>query len=293
MTRLYALSAILASALLFGAGTAAADCANPGAVEGVIIYNKDLCTIQFCNGTNWHLAAPPTCSGGSCSPMPPTSGLIAHWKLDENSGTTAYDNAGLNDGTLTDMDPATDWVAGKVGNALEFDGTDDHVLVGDVLDFGASDDFTISVWVYRDDTGRDDRVLWKKNSTNASDSGYLLYIDSGNDVRFFISDGTDQYFMQSTTDILSPGWHHFVIVWDDDSAAGTKMYIDAADDNASHTGTISAIDSPSNAVPLTIGAESDLGKFFDGKLDDVRIYDRALTAQEVQDLYDAGNNGCS
>ena len=70
----------------------------------------------------------------SC-PADPTNGLIGHWKLDESAGTTAADSSGNgNDGTLTNMDPATDWfpTGGQVNGALDFDGVDDRVNAGDI-----------------------------------------------------------------------------------------------------------------------------------------------------------------
>jgi hypothetical protein len=74
----------------------------------------------------------PNWSGISNSPsgttLEPTGDLVAYWKFDEGAEATAYDSSGNNNnGTLINMDPFTDWVDGKIGKALQFDGADDYV----------------------------------------------------------------------------------------------------------------------------------------------------------------------
>ena len=78
------------------------------------------------------------------------SGLIGHWRLDETSGTTATDSSGNgNDGTMTGgLDGATNSVSGQIDTALDFDGTDDDIDVGDILD--SSPNLTVMAWVKAD-----------------------------------------------------------------------------------------------------------------------------------------------
>ena len=78
----------------------------------------------------------------------PTSGLIAHWKFDEGSGTTAGDSAGSNTGTLTN---GPTWTSGKVGGAIEFDGINDRVSNTSVSISGAIK--TFSYWIKNDTAG--------------------------------------------------------------------------------------------------------------------------------------------
>jgi len=69
---------------------------------------------------------------------------VAHWKLDEVAGLTAYDSAGSNDGTLIN-DPC--WVAGQINGALDFDGSDDHVDLGNAVDIKVPLPVTICSWI--------------------------------------------------------------------------------------------------------------------------------------------------
>ena len=80
------------------------------------------------------------------SDQPGPSGLIAQWVFDEGFGTAVFDNVGTQQGTLTNMDPATDWVPGKIGTALDFDGTNDTVLVSDSSSLNLTE-FTFAHWV--------------------------------------------------------------------------------------------------------------------------------------------------
>ncbi len=76
------------------------------------------------------------------------TGLVGYWKLDETGGTSASDSSGNeNIGMLTNMDPATSWVAGKVGGALDFDGFNDYVQVADSASFDIASGITISAWI--------------------------------------------------------------------------------------------------------------------------------------------------
>ena len=77
------------------------------------------------------------------------AGLVLHYKFDETSGTTAADSSGNgNTGTLTNM-AGTEWTAGKVGGALDFDGSNDYVDLGNGLADNMGD-VTFSSWIYRE-----------------------------------------------------------------------------------------------------------------------------------------------
>lgn len=216
-------------------------------------------------------------------------GPVGWWKMDENTGSTAYDSSGkASNGTIT----GATYISGKRNYALDFDGTDDNVDMNDVALFDFNDqDFTISGWFNRDTFNTDDTIVAKRNGVAAADIGYIVYIDDATDkLTFEVSDGTDEYQMESTSTFTSTGWNHFVIVWDDDSATNSKIYINGFDDNESHTGTIGNIGNLSNAVDFRVGGESDIATDspFDGKLDDVQIFNYALTRQQALTLYNSG-----
>ncbi len=159
--------------------------------------------------------------------------------------------------------------------SIDFDGTDDYIDMEDQsnLDRGDTADLTLEGWFNRDTATTDDVVVAKRNSLGtASDVGYIAYLDATTDQLIFeASDGTDEYSLTSASTFTSTGWHHFAIVWDQDSAANSEIYIDGRDDDATDSGTIGNIGDLSNAVDFRIGSESDGASYFDGKLDEIRV----------------------
>ena len=192
------------------------------------------------------------------------------------------------------MDSA-DWVSGKFNTALDFDGTDDTIDMNDqtTLDFADSQNFSIEAWINRDTFTSDDTIVSKKNDQLNSSAGYNIWIDdSTDDVRLVVSDGdsTNLHTVDSTTTFTTIGWHHIVIVFDDSGSSASKIYIDGRDDSATNTtsGTFSSIASLANAVDFRIATEADGGEPFDGKIDNVKIYNYVLTAKQVQSLHNEG-----
>lgn len=245
---------------------------------------------------------------------------IAWFKLDECSGSTAYDASGRgNNGTISAGDTSGDndtvgtcgsgtstemWndgTTGKRNSSLDFDGTNDNIDMNDVniLDADSTGtasnpltDFTISGWFNRDTATTTDTILAKRNGIANTDDGYIVYLDASTDQLIFeISDtaDTDEYSMTSTSTFTSTGWNHFAVVWDDDSATNSKIYINGLDDNETHSGTIANIGQANNSVDFKIGDESDATTTtgqnpFDGRLDDIRVYSYALSETQVKKL---------
>lgn len=232
----------------------------------------------------------------------------AYWKMDECQGGSINDSAGNSlTGTLTigaagSEDTAgtcstssSAWGgpnndgAGKRNYTVDLDGTDDYIQVTDnaVLDFDDTQDLTISGWFYRDTATTDDVIAAKRNSLDTStDTGYVLYLDATNDnLVFEVSDGTDEYKLTSTSSFTSTGWYHFSVVWDEDSAANSEIYINGVDDNATDSGTIGNVGAITNALNLRIGSESDGGSYFDGRIDDLKIFPYALTTALIKYNY--------
>ena len=245
---------------------------------------------------------------------------IGWWKFDECSGYNAFD-ASLNANGASDAkiatisatvaggntkvqscnsgDTADMWhngTTGKFNSSLDFDGTDDYVEVVTEpanLDFLDSQDFTVEAWFNRDTFTTDDTVLAKKSDQTTA-AGYLLYIDdSTDDLNFVVADGTDSFSVNGRTALTSTGWHHVVAVYDDDSATGTTIYLDGVADKESVSGTLANVNSLANSIRLRIGAEADVNGVnwdnpFDGRIDNVKIYQNALTATQVKLLYNEG-----
>jgi hypothetical protein len=243
---------------------------------------------------------------------------LVWWRFDECVGATIYDTGPYEyNGTMTpgasgttgvgncETSATSSWYNGRNGkfnSGLDFDGTDDYVTVPDAssedaqmthtLDFFDADpDFSISGWFNRDTFTADHTILAKRNGIAAGDIGYIMYIDDATDqVIFEVSDGTDEYSIASTAAFTSTGWNHFALVWDDDSASTLVLYINGVlDATASKTGTLANVGTIENALALRLGSESDGANYFDGKLDDIRIFRYTLSANQVRLIYNNGS----
>src|SRR3989344_1309092 len=183
---------------------------------------------------------------------------FAWWRMDENTGSTANDASG--NGFNGTKSGAT-YVTGKRNYALNFDGSNDYVDMNDpsyILSLYDLQDLSISGWFNRDTFTTDDTIVAKRNGVAAGDIGYILYIDDSTDkLTFEVSDGTDEYQIESASTFTSTGWNYFAIIYDDDSAAGMKIYINGVEENITRTGTLANIGNADNGVDFRIGGESD------------------------------------
>ena len=206
-------------------------------------------------------------------------GVVGSWHFDEGSGTTAYDTSGNdNDGTIY----GATWTDGKFGKALSFDGVDDYVEVpdSDSLDLQT---LTLEVWNKLDalsDTG----VLYKRSGLPGSlgtNANYQMEIYPPGDGNYYFAfsyrDGSSWQNVYSTNTPIETGkWYHVVMTFD--SGTG-RVYINGKLD-AEKTGLPSLV---TNDYHLVIGAAWN--DYFNGIIDEVRIYNRALTPEEISDLY--------
>ena len=195
--------------------------------------------------------------------------LIGWWTFDEGYGSTALDWSGHgNDGTLVDE---PQWVEGHTDGALEFNGSN-YVTMNDVADDITSNDITLSGWVKTNDS----HGLWLSSNT-ATGNVALWAIDQG---RATMYDGADSsYEGYSNTVVNDNEWHMLTYVR---SGSTGYIYVDGVQEN-----THPAAYSFSPTDRWSIGQEWDSGTpsdFLAGTVDDVRIYDMALTADEVKQL---------
>jgi len=195
--------------------------------------------------------------------------LIGWWKFDEGYGSTALDWSGHgNDGTLVNK---PQWVEGHMDGALEFNGSN-YVTMNDVADEITNNDITLSGWVKTTDS----HGLWLSSNT-ATGNVALWAIDQGQATMY---DGADSgYEGYSNTVVNDNEWHMLTYVR---SGATGIIYVDGVQEN-----THPAAYSFSATDRWSIGQEWDSGTpsdFLAGTVDDVRIYDMALTAEEVKQL---------
>ena len=190
--------------------------------------------------------------------------LIGYWKFDEASGDTAIDFSGYgNDGKLGG-DPER--VEGVIGGALDLDG--DYVAIDGVVDDITSNDITLSAWIRTTQPGEGNVIASNTDSSHVLQFG----IDNGN---VWVDDGPDVDFPPAVND---DQWHMITLVM---SGSRINVYTDGV-----QVGTITTSIDITTETRWSIGQEWDSAPsdFYFGMVDEVRFYDSALTADQVQEL---------
>lgn len=241
-----------------------------GLIDDVRIYDRAISAAE--------VATDRTTPVGGTTPQPvPGPQPIAAYGFEETSGATTADSSSFNgSGTISG---ATRIAAGKKGRALDFDGTNDRVIVADAPQLRMTGDMTLSAWVKPDKVSQWRTVLLKENTASAFQD-YALYaaadpyqeVGQYNEPAGFIS-GLGVRGPKLTTG----AWSHLAFVFDGSSE---KLYIN---------GTLAGSrvfegyepQVPSGAGPLSIGGNGLWGEWFDGAIDEVRLFDSALTATQI------------
>ena len=252
-----------------------------GKLDDVKIYNYARNSKQIVEDMN---AGHP--AGGS-----PVGSAIGYWKFDEGQGITA-NNSGFGtslNGTLTTMaSPATTtsgWTnSGKFGKALVFDGISDYVTVADsgkVLSFSTAG--TISYWFKRPTLGTHINV--GKYIQTGSLKNSLLQVFTDNKIYFTVSDtgSGDTAYFTSTNTFTSTDWNHLVGVY---NGSTLVVYLNGILLAGTTTGTVPA-SLYNSSGPFEIGRYNG-GNYSTGFIDEVKVYNGALTAAEVKIDYNRG-----
>ncbi len=211
-----------------------------------------------------------------------SSGPLAYWKFDEGHGTVATDSSGNgHNGTIY----GALWTTGKIGQALDFDGTSNYVAIPADPSLDNLQGLTISAWVYpcQDkrwhvlDKGDGDKRLYAVGTSNTVD-GRVRY------------SGTHAFSESKSNTVVLNQWQHFVMTW---SAATnlTRLYRNGVEVvyTTQTAGTGTTWDD--SVHPISIGMRGDptlpidATTFFNGVLDEIRLYNRPLTSQEINNLY--------
>jgi hypothetical protein len=232
----------------------------------------------------------------------PPDDMVGWWSFDEASGVITEDVAGLtrNTGTLTNGASFT--TIGKVDNALTLDGTNDYVIVpdNDDIDLGTCD-FSIDAWIKTDNSTKDPQIILDKRG--AAPLGYELLLYNGQ-LTLEMADGLEwpygnydkwsNFWNTESADLRDGIWHHVAVTVDRDKYYGGKLYVDGKEIHTFRP--FSRLHSLDNDADLWIGRHhpndaASYENYFDGEIDEVEIFKRALSLAEVQAIYNAGSNG--
>jgi len=206
-------------------------------------------------------------------------GPVAAWDMDEGSGAKINDQSGNhNDGTIS----GATWTSGKYGSALQFDGVDDYVDCGNDNSLNATDAITIGAWVKRGAFQIDHARILDKEGTTAY---AILFYTTDSEIKLYAKIGSS-YSVVSTGIILQPDtWEHIAITYNssDGTLKGYQNGKITKIDNTSFSGKIGT-----NSNNLRIGRSNSGSYYFNGQIDDVKIYNYARSVEQIKMDYQQG-----
>lgn len=263
------------------------------------LFLAGLSANAFGQGAGTMPPLPPTPSATSATPgttcVAPPAGLVAWWRAEENG----LDSAGTN---TAEVPAGVEYLPGEVGYGFSLQGNTNRILVPDApeLNFGANQDFSIEAWILPQDnpgnavdtSGELMTVVskrWAPDTINAL--GYEVFLADGR-LSFQIDDNATSYNnFNAGPDLRDGQFHHVAVTVQRGATNGLVFYVD---------GQVIAVFDPtvaqgdlSNTDPLRIGNHPtpDFPAFYRGLIDEVSLYARALSADEVAAIYHAGSAG--
>jgi L-ascorbate metabolism protein UlaG (beta-lactamase superfamily) len=210
---------------------------------------------------------------------PEYSPLVAHWALDEAEGDIAHDSAGDNHGTLYN-EPAWQPAGGKIDGALQFDGVDDYVSTGFVLD-PANGPFSVFAWIKGGAAGQ--TVISQADGTGSGETWLGADPLLGKLMTGLVPPPAGRFVPQQLVSefVITDGqWHHIGFAWD---GSYRILYVDGTE-VAKDSAAQNPMKSADGGLYIGTGKTLEPSTFFSGLIDDIRIYNLALSVDEIAAL---------
>ena len=233
------------------------------------------------------LGSTPGTNGPTAAPNTLDYGLVGYWDFEEGSGQTVKDKSGNgNDGTLGSSSSAdsADPVfgpghdsSGEGGAGLQFDGRDDYANLGHGSNLTSNSGFTYSFWMKWSGANRGGYGGLVEYLNRGIQNSRILMVDSSSKIIVQDPAGTP---LTSKYTFSKDAFYHIVLTWD-----GTLPYL-YVNGNLDATGSAASFTSAvSNDIKIGVGADWSPTYYFNGSIDEVRIYNRALSEDEIRQLY--------
>ncbi|MCH2162138.1 MAG: LamG domain-containing protein, partial [Phycisphaerales bacterium] len=268
------------------------------AAEFIVVPVEDVPQVEiewtFLETDQEELCGDPT---DPCECVEPPPGMVGWWTLDELVGPTAADSISGNDGTYVNGPVPT---PGMVGNGLDFDGIDDFVQIpsSPLLDYVTPNELTIDAWIYLDGAAPAAfEPIFSRVTTSPPAMGYVFAVRDGK-LDLYLGGSIQHGTWTGTMPVPHNEWAHVAVVVSRfaDTGYGVRFIINGVEE-----GPFAAPALP--IFPIVPGTDARIGSgpinpvaanseyFFDGKIDEVEVFNRVLDTSEIQAIYNAQECG--
>jgi len=211
---------------------------------------------------------------------PLVRGLVGCWMMNEGSGNRISDlSMNGNNGTLIGANGLPTWVPGRSGQALNFDGVDDYVDMGSNASLKPVSAITVSAWIKFNSLTADIRAISDWHGL-ASEDRWIFYENSATVIYWYVCNvnGVNTAYVAYTPTLNT--WLHLVGTY---NGSAIEFHVNGA--SVGTTALSGNLNAGSSNYTVRIGKQATTGGYFDGLIDEVRIYNRALSQAEIQWLY--------
>jgi hypothetical protein len=276
-------------------GTESGGTGFKGAMDDVRFYNRalSLSEIQQLYSQSSTVANKSNVLASTTNPL--QTGLVGWWTMDGidtnwKTGKTLDKSIYGNHGSLIGMSTSTSSVGGKIGQAFKFNGTNSCVDDGNAFSLNLTGAMSVSVWVRPTVWASTKHIIGRfVQGGVASQRQFAIYTNSSNNVTFSVQPSGGSVYPSNVNSVANSvktgAWTHILGTYD--GAGNSALYINGVLNGSAASSTISTLNDPN--IPLNIGAAylaSSCGQsFFPGSIDDVRVYNRKLSASEVRQIY--------
>ncbi|MEE8302485.1 MAG: LamG domain-containing protein, partial [Candidatus Tectomicrobia bacterium] len=259
----------------------------PGLLDEVTVYDRVLSATEVQDIFNAGSAGKCIGGSGGLNCVKPPSGILAWWPGEENADDISGNE---NHGILGD---GTSFEPGQVGQTFSFDGVDDRIIVENEEAFDFITEVSVETWVFSSGAeGNYQGVInkgyhangpFELRMTRQGGSGDV-FLHCASDHAIFFDVTTTQGLQFAAACLTKNVWHHVAGMYD---GTEVRLYLDGElAETRFHGGTLIQ-----NDLPVSIGWNGLFGEYWSGLIDEVSIYDRALSSAEVQSIFNAGSAG--